>query len=289
MQVNSISSAGSFSALYSIAGKISASNAKAKIAMTNIAKGTTSAIPSDLAMSERLRGMILRSDAAISNMENAVSYSDVSDGYLQNIQDNVARMQELAISANDGTKTDTDRQALQAEFSQLKDSLGSVASGSSPLASFNGQALFDGKSVTTAIGPEPGQTMDFSAIDLTNSSQQVVGKDSSGSDIKWGEMISGAGSLDISSQGGAQSAVSALSQASDMLSGIRATRGAEKSRIESSLTGMRDSQMNTIASESRIRDVDVAKEMINLVKFMTLGKTGSAMLKSAHGSILATA
>ncbi len=289
MQVNSVSSAGSFSALYSIAGKISVNTAKAKVAMTNIAKGTASAVASDLAMSERLRGMILRSDAAISNMENAVSYSDVSDGYLQNIQDTVGRMQELAISANDGTKTDTDRLALQAEFSQLKDSIGSVASGSSPLASFNGQALFDGKTVSTAIGSEPGQIMDFSAIDLTNNSQQVVGKDSNGSDIKWGEMMSGAGSLDIASQGGAQNAVSALSQASDMLSGIRATRGAEKSRIESSLSGLRDSQLNTIASESRIRDVDVAKEMVNLVKFMTLGKTGSAMLKSAHGGLLATA
>ncbi|OGV65028.1 MAG: hypothetical protein A2283_20495 [Lentisphaerae bacterium RIFOXYA12_FULL_48_11] len=251
---------------------------------------TAADAPADLSESERLRSIISRYESAISNSDNAASYMSTADSYLQNISDTLGRMQELAVSANDGTKTDTDRAALQAEFEQLQGSITSTTSGSAPLASFNGSPIFQGDAKTIAIGPDSGQEMQLVAMDLTSTSTQPVGNDSQGAPIQWGTIISSDGSgISISSQSAAGAAVEQLGAAIDYLSSARAQIGAQYSSISSNTEGLRNAQMNSISRESSIRDLDYARETVNLVKFLNLGKINRGILAKTTGNLLATA
>ena len=290
MQVSALGSVG-YSSMYSIAGLASAHNGKVNKSLQKISSGlgivTAGDAPADLAISERLRALIGREDSASSNIENAVSYMQTSDSYMQNVQDTVGRMQELAVAANDGTKSPVDRQALQAEFSQLQQGITDTTSGPSPLAQFNGQALLQGDTVSVAIGPDMGQNLTMTPVDLSSGSSAVMGQDSQGQDVAWGAVLAqGAGGLNLSTQASAASALDTLSLASDHVSAVRATRGAEQARMASTLGGLRDSTVNTLMTESRIRDVDVAKELVNLVRFQTLGKLGRGMLEAVTGKVL---
>ena len=100
--------------------------------------------PSGLAMSERLRAQYRNSAAAAANVENKINYLQTADSWLQKIQDIMGRMSELAIMANDGTKSAEDRTNLQHEFEQMQEEIQRITSGSTAAAKFNGLFLFRG-------------------------------------------------------------------------------------------------------------------------------------------------
>jgi flagellin len=236
--------------------------------------------PSGLAMSERLRSLIGRYDAAVTNADNAVSYLQTSDSFMQSMQNTVGRMQELAIAANDGTKSDTDRKLLAEEFEQLKTGLTDVTDGASPLGSFNGKALFQGNSMEVAIGPESGETMSFAELDLTSSSSASIGKDHNGQDVAWSSVVTAenGGGISIATQAGASDSIEALSMANDYLSSARAVGGAEQERVSQTIQGLRQAQVNSVSAESGIRDTDIAAEMINFSKYQAMTLLGNKML-----------
>lgn len=278
----------------SVVTSITANRAKMYNSVKRLSSGSRLASaadsPSDMAVSERLRSLIGRYESALSNAGNAQSYLEVSDGYLQNMQNTVGRMQELAIAANDGTKSDADRAVLNTEFRQLRDSINDTTSGASPLGMFNGNKLFQGESIGIAVGPETGESMALSGLDLSADSATVIGKDGDGADVTWSQVAATDGSgLDISTQEGAARSLEILSLAGDHLSRMRAVRGSEHERISEMTEGMRSAQLNSVMAESRIRDVDVAKEMINFNKLQAQTLIGQRLLAGRNGRLLGVA
>ncbi len=100
--------------------------------------------PAGLAMSERLRAQMRNTSAAASNVENKINYLQTADGWLQKIQDMISRMNELAVMANDGTKSKTDRDNLQREFEQMQKEIQRITTGATAAGKFNGLYLFRG-------------------------------------------------------------------------------------------------------------------------------------------------
>ena len=223
----------------------------------------------------------------------------------------MGRMSELAIAANDGTKSVVDRSNLQEEFAQLQSEVQRITSGATSAGKFNGLYLFRGGSgIATAtgdgvetgfgnvrlqVGADGGQVFNENAINLTTTNFEVIGSfnsysygsvnltllGSSPSSVKWGSLISGA-NLSISTQSVASGAVSKLAVGIDHISAIRSSLGGEQVRMEQTLSGLRNYEDNIRASESRIRDVDVAKETSDFTKFQILTQIGTAMLAQAN-------
>jgi flagellin len=265
--------------------------------------------PSGLAMSERLRTQSRNTAAAASNVENKMSYLQTADSWLQKIHDMMGRMSELAVMANDGTKAQGDRDILQKEFNQMQKEIQRITSGATAAGKFNGLYLFRGGtgvpsitgdtvgtgSVQQQVGADAGMVVKSDEIDLQVTNTEIIGSfssysygsinmtllDSSLTTVTWASLISGDG-LSISSQETANAAVGKMNVGIDYISQKRAVLGAELKRMEQTLDGLQNYNENISATESRIRDVDVAKETTNLSKFQILQQVGTAMLAQAN-------
>jgi len=267
--------------------------------------------PAGLAMSERLRAQYRNTAAAAGNVENKINYLQTADAWLQKIHDMLGRMAELAIMANDGTKSSTDRTNLQKEFAQMQKEIQRITSGATAAAKFNGLYLFRGGngvavmtndnvqtgfgSVRLQVGPDSNQVFNEDPINLTNSNFAVVGSyakysygtinmtvlGSTVAMVRWASLICGA-HLSISIQSIAQAAVDKLNLGIDFVSSTRAILGAEMNRMNQTLSGLRSYEENIRSAESRIRDVDVAWETTAFSKFSILTQVGTAMLAQAN-------
>lgn len=263
---------------------------------------TASDDPAGLAMSERMRAQIRGSSQAAQNIQNNQAYMRTADSWMQKIHDMLHRMNELAVSSNDGTKTDVDRANLQVEFEQMQEELVRITTGSLARGKFNTANLFDGKGgLVTQVGADPGQIFCGTALSLHKGSKAVIGTDvyidfSCGQFVKgdalrevtWGSVLArgskadGTGGINISTQAQAMKATAFLRSAIDHLSQQRATLGAESSRLNHSLEGIRNYQENIMGAESQIRDVDMALESTNFMKHQILTQVGTAMLAQAN-------
>ena len=291
-----------------------------RTSMTKLSSGlrinTAGDDPAGLAISERLRMQYRNTAAAAGNVENKINYIQTADSWLQKIHDMLGRMAELAIMANDGTKSQVDRDNLQKEFSQMQDEISRVTSGATASGKFNGLYLFRGgngvailsgdsvygandnkNSVYLQIGPDSNMTFKEDPINLTATNFAVIGsyaKYSYGSvnmtllgsgggprAVKWASVICGA-NLSISLQSCAQAAVDKLNIAIDYISSKRSILGAEMNRMEQTLSGLRNYEENARATESRIRDVDVALETTQYSKYQILVQVGTAMMAQAN-------
>lgn len=267
--------------------------------------------PAGLAISERLRAQYRNTAAAANNVENKIAYLQTADAWLQKTHDIMGRMAELAIMANDGTKSQTDRDNLQKEFAQMQKEIQRITSGATAAGKFNGLYLFRGGSglatmtgdalvpgygrLRLQIGPDSNQVFNEDPIDLQASNFAVVGCYNSysygsvnmtllGSNIqtvRWASLICGQ-QLSISVQSFAQGAVDKINLGIDYISSQRAVLGAEAKRMEQTLSGLRNSEENVRATESRIRDVDVAYEATQFAKYSILTQIGTAMMAQAN-------
>ncbi len=274
--------------------------------------------PAGLAMSERLRAQYRNSAAAAGNIENKINYLQTADAWLQKIHDIMGRMAELSVMANDGTKSQVDRNNLQKEFEQMQKEIQRITSGATAAGKFNGLYLFRGGSgVPTAtgdgvqtgfgavrlqVGPDSNQVFNEEPINLTATNFAVVGSynsysygsvnmtllGSTAESVRWASLICGQ-HLSISIQSVAQGAVDKLNLGIDYVSSIRSVLGAEMNRMEQALSGLRNYEENIRATESRIRDVDVAYETTLFAKYQILSQVGTAMLAQANalpGSVM---
>jgi len=267
--------------------------------------------PAGLAMSERLRAQYRNSAAAANNVENKINYLQTADSWLQKIHDIMGRMAELAVMANDGTKSPVDRNNLQKEFEQMQKEIQRITSGATAAGKFNGLYLFRGGSgVATAtgdgvqagfgavrlqVGPDSNQVFQEVPINLTATNFTVVGSyntysygsvnmtllGSNPRTVRWASLICGQ-QLSISVQSFAQGAVDKLNLGIDYISSIRSVLGAEMNRMSQALSGLRNYEENIRATESRIRDVDVAYETTLFAKYQILTQIGTAMLAQAN-------
>jgi flagellin len=267
--------------------------------------------PAGLAMSERLRAQARNTAGAATNVENKISYLQTADSWLQKIHDMLGRMAELSIAANDGTKSQEDRNNLQREFEQMQKEIQRITSGATAAGKFNGLYLFRGGSgvplatsdgvetgfgnLRLQVGPDSNQVFNEEPINLTATNFSVIGSyntysygsvnmtllGSTPTTVKWASLICGQ-HLSISVQSIAQGAVDKLNLGIDYVSQIRAIVGAEQNRMEQTLSGLRNYEDNIRASESRIRDVDVARESTTFAKYQILTQFGTAMLAQAN-------
>ena len=263
-----------------------------------------------LAVSERLRSQYRNSAAAGANIQNKLSYLQTADNWLQTIHDIMGRMAELAVSANDGTKGPGDRVNLQEEFSQLQDEIKRITSGAAAAGKYNGLYLFRGGSglptatgdsvisgfgnVRLQIGPDTDQVFNEVPVNLTTTNFEIIGSfnsysygsvnltllGSSPTAVRWGSLL--ASEINIGIQSVANSVLPRINIGIDHISSIRASLGSEANRLEQTLTGLRNYENNIRASESRIRDVDVARESSEFTKFQILTQVGTAMLAQAN-------
>ncbi len=271
--------------------------------------------PAGLAMSERMRSQIRNSAMANQNIQNEQAYLRTTDSWMQKMQDMLHRMSELAVSANDGTKTQTDRSNLQAEFEQLQTEIVLITSGSLARGKYNTKNLFDGSSHYVQTGPDPGQWFCGSAFDLDRFSTADLGAtaiyfsggvikldidgnpiiDSTSAeanlvDARWSMILAKGGSgigeipagIEISTLLGASKAGAFLALAVDHLSRQRAIAGAQMNRLNYSLDGLHNYEDNIRGAESQIRDVDMAIESTNFTKYQILTQVGTAMLAQAN-------
>jgi flagellin len=229
---------------------------------------------SGLAVSEKLRGQIRGLNQAERNIQNGVSFIQTAEGYLQETQDILHRLRELSVQSANGVYTEEDRAQIQVEVSQLIDEVNRIASH----AQFNGMNMLTGKFARGAaddgVNFQVGANMDQAEkVYIGAMTAEALGLEKvQGSD----------NSINISNVESANQAIGSLDDALRQVSQQRADLGAYQNRFEMAAKGVSVAAENLQAAESRIRDADMASEMVDYVKNQILTQAGSAMLAQAN-------
>ncbi|NLO89737.1 MAG: flagellin [Clostridia bacterium] len=214
-----------------------------------------------LAISEKMRGQIRGLEMASKNAQDGISLIQTAEGALNEVHSILQRMRELAVQAANDTNTDSDRGALQSEIAQLIEEIDRIANDTE----FNTTKLLDGdfSDKVIHIGANQSQSIKLS----------INGMSSSGLSVE---------SVDISTQSGADSAIATIDTAIEKVSEERANLGAIQNRLEHTINNLGTAAENLTAAESRIRDVDMAKEMMEFTKLNILQQAATAMLAQAN-------
>jgi flagellin len=207
-----------------------------------------------LAISEKLRGQINGLDQAQRNSQDAVSLVQTAEGSLNEVHSMLQRVRELAVQYQNGTLSTSDKAAITAEAAQLQSEIDRIGTG----ADFNGIKLLDGTAGTISfqVGANDGDV-----ITVTTSALSTE-----------------IGTIDIDGT----DAISAIDAAIENVSAMRGQFGAVQNRLEHTLNNLATYQENLMASESRIRDVDMASEMVEFSKNNILQQAGTSMLAQAN-------
>ncbi|MFP3042685.1 flagellin [Treponema primitia] len=232
---------------------------------------------SGLAVSEKLRSQIRGLNQASSNAQNGISFIQTTEGYLQETQDITQRIRELAVQSSNGVYTDEDRMYIQVEVSQLIDEVDRIASH----AQFNGMNLLTGRFgrligenvVTASMWFHIGANMDQrEQVFIGTMTAKGLGVRNVGDDSI----------LSLADPDSANRAIGTLDEALKKISKQRADLGAYQNRLEHAVRGLDVGAENMQASESRIRDTNMANEMVNFTKNQILNQAGTAMLAQAN-------
>jgi flagellin len=232
---------------------------------------------SGLAVSEKMRAQIRGLGQASRNIGDGISFIQTTEGYLQESQDILQRLRELAVQSSNGIYTSQDRQQIQVEVSQLVDEVDRIASH----AQFNGLNMLTG-----SFAREEGSNFVPSAMWLhigANVDQRArlyIGTMSAAAlgikNLTDGKKIS------LGSADEANRSIMTFDAALNRVSKQRADLGAYQNRLEFAVKGVDVGAENLQASESRIRDVDMAKQMVEYTKNQILVQSGNAMLAQAN-------
>ncbi len=210
-----------------------------------------------LAISERLRAQVRGLGQSQRNAQDAVSMVQTAEGALTEVHSMLQRVRELAVQYKNGSLSATDKNAIQSEVNQLASEIERIGTSSQ----FNGINLLSGAtSVSFQVGSNDGEVIAVSTISLGSSVSAATFS------------LTAAGTADISE----------IDAAIANVSSTRATFGAVQNRLEHTLNNLATYQENLVASESRIRDVDMASEMVNFTKFQILQQAGVSMLAQAN-------
>jgi flagellin len=214
-----------------------------------------------LTISEKMRSQIRGLNKASSNAEDGVSLIQVAEGALNETHSILQRMNELATQAANDTNTTADRGAIQSEINQLTSEIDRIAS----TTQFNTMNLIDGTftAKNLQVGALCGQK-----ISITIGSMKASGIGASG--------------LSVSTFEDAGHAMSAIQGAISMVSAQRSTLGALQNRLEHTIANLDNISENTQSAESRIRDTDMADEMVEYSKNNILAQAGQSMLAQAN-------
>ena len=238
---------------------LAASNSMLQRSLNRLSSGSKIVSPSDdaggLAVSMKLSAAAKRSGAANTNIGNSVSFLQTQDGALKVAGKVLDRVSELKTLYADPTKSSSDLANYDAEFTQLKSQLTSIAA-----ETFNGINVFN-NALTTQVSEDGSQTVSVSGKDLATTATSVTGASN----------LAGV-TLDQ------------IKTAIDGVATHRANNGAEQSRLNFASEVLTVNKANLEAANSRIVDVDVAEESTQLARWNTLVQAGTAMLAQANGS-----
>jgi flagellin len=210
-----------------------------------------------LAISERLRAQVRGIGQAQRNAQDAVSLVQTAEGSLDEVHSMLQRTRELAVQYKNGSLSEADQTAIQSEINQLASEVERIGTSSE----FNGIKLLNSEAtVTFQVGANDGEVITVSTISL-------------------GGAV-GAAAFEL----GAETDISEIDAAIGAVSTQRAQFGAVQNRLEHTLNNLAVYQENLTASESRIRDVDMAAEMVEFTKLQILQQAGTAMLAQAQQS-----
>jgi flagellin len=236
--------------------QLSATSANVQKSMERLSSGSRINRAADdaagLAISEKLRGQIRGLSQAQRNAQDAVSLVQTAEGSLNEVHSMLQRVRELAVQYKAGTLSTADKAAITAEAQQLMSEIDRIGNA----AEFNGTKLLSaGATITFQVG--------------ANDNDSSISVDTKA----LASLVSG-----VTVTGG----ISAIDKAIEDVSSLRGTFGAVQNRLEHTLGNLATYQENLMASESRIRDVDMAAEMVNFSKNQILQQAGTSMLAQAN-------
>ncbi|ACB61893.1 flagellin domain protein [Exiguobacterium sibiricum 255-15] len=250
--------------------KLSAATAAQGKSMEKLASGLRINKAGDdaagLAISEKMRGQVRGLDQASRNAQDGISMIQTAEGALNETHDILQRMRELSVQASNGTNNTEDLAAIKAEGDELVTEIDRIASSTK----FNGKDLISSAAVDVdlQIGANDVASAAYEKLTLKLSSTKA---DTT--------TLLGATTLDVSA-GGASTAK--IDTAIGKVSTARSYLGANQNRLEHTINNLKTSSENLTAAESRIRDVDMAKEMMNQTKNSILGQAAQAMLAQSN-------
>ncbi len=236
---------------------------------------------SGLAVSEKMRAQVRGLTMAGSNAQNAISFIQTAEGYLQESQDILQRIRELSVQASNGIYSSEDRMQIQVEVSQMVDEINRIASH----AQFNGMNMLTGRFaratgenvVTGSMWFHIGANMDQrERAYIGTMTAQGLGVQSANG------LTSTATFISISTPDKANMAIGVVDKALQIVSKQRADLGAYQNRLEHTMKGLSVGAENLQAAESRIRDADMALEMVSFVRDQILVQSATAMLAQAN-------
>ncbi|MEC9441249.1 MAG: flagellin [Myxococcota bacterium] len=219
-----------------------------------------------LAVSSEMKVDMRSLNQAKRNANDAISVLQTAESAMGQQGDILTRMRELSVQANNATLADTQRDALNEEFTQLQTEFDRIASNTT----FNGTSLLDGtiasgSGLDIQIGVESSDTV---TVEVEDTTAATLGVD--------------AGSIDLSSTGDPAAAMTAIDDALETVNSERAKVGAMQNRMDVAIENLSSTYENTAAAHGRIVDVDVASEMASFTKNQVLMQAGSSMLAQAN-------
>ena len=232
---------------------------------------------SGLAVSEKMRAQIRGLNQASENAENGISFIQTTEGYLQETTDIIHRIRELAVQSSNGIYSDEDRMQIQVEVSSLIDEVDRIASA----AQFNGMNMLTGRfarptgenAVTGSMWFHIGANMDQrTQVYIGTMTSQALGIREIGTENV----------MSIEAPDLANRAIGTIDEALKKINKQRADLGGYQNRMEYAVKGLNVSAENLQASESRIRDTDMASQMVEFTKNQVLAQAGTAMLAQAN-------
>ena len=232
---------------------------------------------SGLAVSEKMRSQIRGLNQASQNCSNGISFIQTTEGYLQETTDIMQRIRELAVQSSNGIYSEEDRMQIQVEVSALISEVDRVASS----AQFNGMNMLTGRFamptgenvVTASMWFHIGANMDQRVqVFIGTMSAMALGIREIGTEAK----------MSIATPEEANRAIGTIDEALKKINKQRADLGAYQNRLELTVKGLDIGAENLQASESRIRDTDMASQMVEFTKNSVLQQAGTAMLAQAN-------
>lgn len=209
-------------------------------------------------MTAQIRGMT----QAARNANDGISLAQTAEGNLNEINNNLQRIRELATQAASGTNTGDDKSSIQVEIGQRVAEIARIADG----AKFNGQNLFTGNAVTIQVG-----------ANATNADTIEIGGDAlvSADSLKGGQ-------FDVIEDGSAADTIKAVDTQLKIVDDARSNLGAVQNRLSSTVNNLNNTITNLSAARSRIEDADYAVEVSNMTRAQILQQAGTAVLAQAN-------
>ena len=258
---------------------LSATASKAARAMEKLSSGYRVNRAADdaagLAISEKMRGQIGGLAQAQRNAQDAISLVQTGEGALNEVHSMLQRIRDLKVQYANGTLEAGDKLAISSEVQQLGKEIKDITS----KTEFNGIKLLNAGTVTFQVGAESGDTITLTKTEMS----AAIGSAGTGgldeiidigdaADVTAADALFASGSMTLDT----------IDEAIKNVSNARSAFGAVQNRLEHRLNNLATYQENLVASESRIRDVDMAQEMVNFTKLGILQQAGTSMLAQAN-------